>query len=66
MNQLDLSADAFTQDAAKSVSASGVAGAGCAGDTGVQQLTLHVSTDNRSDEQLTILLRKPYAPSVAP
>ena len=56
-----------TQDAADSVDATGAAAAGCATDTGVQLVTLHVaSSDNRSHEQLTILLRKPCDPSVNP
>jgi prepilin-type N-terminal cleavage/methylation domain-containing protein len=55
-----------TQDAAKSVSTTGVVAAGCSSDTGVQQLTLHIkSADNRADETLTIVLRKPCDPSVA-
>jgi type II secretory pathway pseudopilin PulG len=56
-----------TQDAADSVDATGVAAAGCVTDTGVQLVTLHVaSSDDRSHEQLTILLRKPCDPSVSP
>jgi type II secretory pathway pseudopilin PulG len=56
-----------TQDAADSVDATGAAAAGCVADTGVQLVTLHVaSSDDRSHEQLTILLRKPCDPSVSP
>ena len=50
---------------ARSVSATGVAAAGCvaANDTGVQQVELHVkSADGRADEKLTIVVRKPCAP----
>jgi type II secretory pathway pseudopilin PulG len=60
---------AATQDAAKSVGTNGVAAAGCtlASDTGVQQLTLHVTSPNSSfaSETLVIVVRKPCDPSVA-
>ena len=63
VNQLSLpNGYSATQDAAKSVGPTGTAAAGCASDTGVQQVTLHVSSgDDRASEQLTIVLRKPCA-----
>jgi prepilin-type N-terminal cleavage/methylation domain-containing protein len=54
--------------AARSVGTDGVAATGCtsATDTGVQQVTLRVtSNDNRADEKLTVVLRKPCAPGQA-
>jgi type II secretory pathway pseudopilin PulG len=56
-----------TQDAAKSIDSTGIVADGCSSDTGIQQVTLRVSSgDNRSSEQLTIVLRRPCDPSVAP
>ena len=56
----------LNQLAARSVSATGVAGAGCTSDTGIQQLELHVrSADGRADEKLTIVVRNPCGPSQA-
>jgi type II secretory pathway pseudopilin PulG len=52
-----------TQTAAKSVGTNGVASSGCSSDTGIQQVTLTVkSNDGRADETLTVVLRKPCAP----
>jgi type II secretory pathway pseudopilin PulG len=54
-----------TQTAAKSVGPTGAA-SGCSSDTGVQQVTLSVkSNDGRADETLTVVLRNPCAPGQA-
>jgi type II secretory pathway pseudopilin PulG len=54
------------QTAAKSVGTNGAAASGCSADTGIQQVTLSVkSNDDRADETLTVVLRKPCAPGQA-
>jgi type II secretory pathway pseudopilin PulG len=56
----------LTQKAARSVGPNGVAAAGCGTDTGVQQLELHVSSnDGRADEKLVIVVRRSCAPNQA-
>ena len=55
-----------THDPAKSVGNNGIAALGCTVDTGVQQVTLSVtSSDARAVETLVIVLRRPCDPSVA-
>lgn len=65
MSRLSLPAGfTATQDAAKAVGPTGAL-TGCATDTGIQQVTLHVSSaDHRATESLTIVLRDPCDPSV--
>lgn len=55
------------QAAAKSLGTNGVAASlPCSSDSGIQQVTLSVkSNDDRADETLTVVLRKPCSPNQA-